>query len=582
LDTYCQRQDEEKGHTYDTVVIDEAHFQSLDYEALLHLLSFLFYNSTLSFRIYLLSINTDRDKFIRLFPTIHFICLPFVSRFPVLYKYNKSFSNTPILQIGIQMKEYVTSFLSKTYLRRSSRIIVFLSSHNQCEQYKTYLENIYGIMDCILYHGKNRPILPVLLNPMSCFILLTTNIMESAVTIPDISLVIDLGVYYQKLPTTGELSLRWCDKTMLEQRAGRTGRTCPGTVIRAFHQSLLKVLRHRNQVEYSWENVILDCMNRGIDAEKVFGTRMIASSMERLKVHGLLNHRLVHFAVRSELEPECAAMMHRFLNRNDDNNRNSSGHLLIVLTILLMHLVRTQNLVFFKFSFKREPVYEKDEVCILLSFFLSLYAAPLLSNTPQRILSVYSLNKKAFDAWKKKLDAFLVQFPDATSFPKTTQAFHYRLNPAKNVYLYDLGAMHRETLSRFFFHHTSLDIIQSYGTRQSMDRNVFDTRMFSRFYSVKSNRPFLVLHWKHLEQLPTPIVSLFLFPYHWRFILHLHLAQGLSAYSIYQLDKHRTQVKKEKCLCDIRDIVAYYPNNHGMMETISKWNESLSAWNNDM
>ena len=206
LDTYCQRQDQEKGHTYDTVVIDEAHFQSLDYEALLHLLSFLFYNSTLSFRIYLLSINTDRDKFIRLFPTIHFICLPFVSRFPVLYKYNKSFSNTPILQIGIQMKEYVISFLSKTYLRRSSRIIVFLSSHNQCEQYKTYLENIYGIMDCILYHGKNRPILPVLLNPMSCFILLTTNIMESAVTIPDISLVIDLGVYYQKLPTTGVLS----------------------------------------------------------------------------------------------------------------------------------------------------------------------------------------------------------------------------------------------------------------------------------------------------------------------------------------------------------------------------------------
>jgi hypothetical protein len=506
----------------------------------------------------------------------------------VLFEYNKSwFSNTPIVQMGVPMKEYVASFLSNTYPIKSSRIIVFLSSHNQCEQYKTYLENIYGIMDCILYHGKNRPILPVLLNPMTRFILLTTNILESAITIPDISMVIDLGVYYQKLPTTGELSLRWCDKIMLEQRAGRTGRTCPGIVIRAFHQSLLTVLRDRNEVEYSWENVILDLMTRGIDPGKVFGTKMIASSINRLSVHGLLKPRLIHFAVQSELEPECAMMMHRFLflikkkkkkNKKKDNDHDAPGHLLIVLTILLLHLVRTQNLVFFKFSFKREAVYEKDEVCILLSFFLSLYA-PLLSTSHKHLLRVYPLQMKAFDAWKKRLDAFLVQFPEATSFSEASQAFHCRLNPARNVYLYDLGAEHRETLSRFFFHHTPLEIVQSHGTKQSMDRDVFDTRMFSRFYSVKSNRLFLVLHRKHLEQLPTPLVSLFLFPYHWRFVLHLHLPEGLFVHSIYQFERRSTIAKKEECLCDIRDIVAHYPNNHGMLDTISEWDHCISSWN---
>ena len=61
---------------------------------------------------------------------------------------------------------------------------------------------------------------------------LATNIAESSITIPDLNLVICLGK--EKYVNNGVLRTRFISWASATQRAGRTGRTCPGTLIRLY------------------------------------------------------------------------------------------------------------------------------------------------------------------------------------------------------------------------------------------------------------------------------------------------------------------------------------------------------------
>lgn len=566
------------GDTVDTIIIDEAHFHSLDYEALLRLLSFLTASSSL--RVYLFSATVNRSRFLRLFPTIHFTTSDFHSQYSLSIEYREwLFNKCPVNQLDLRMRDHITILLSKSYPLLYRRIIVFLASHQQCEHYKSYAENVYKIEHCLLYHG---PILPMLLNPSNSFILFTTNIVESAITIPDVSLIIDLGVYYQKM-ANGIVSLHWCDKTMLDQRAGRTGRTCSGLVVRAFPRSLLKDLSDRVDMEHCWDPIIIDLIARDMNPYQVLGIDTIASSMNRLINYGLIgNSSIITFARRSKLDPECAIMMHRLLHKKF-HWLNPPGGLLILLTIVLLDLMRTQNMIFFDFRVKRGVVFETDEVCILLSFFLSLYA-PNSSSSVDRLSKIYPLQLKGFNLWKQRYSCFLQEFPETSVFTDLSNVkniFHCRFRQDKKVVLYDLGS-YREILSQFFFHQTSLEITQSHGGPMVMTRDTLDTRMFSRFNpSLLYNRPFLVLHWKRMNQLGSPLVSLFLYPHHHRFTMTCHLPESLCAYKNLQAIKCLIQKKKNKFLYEIQELVAYYPYNHGMMATISEWKKEISAYNHE-
>lgn len=81
-------------------------------------------------------------------------------------------------------------------------------------------------------------------------IVLSTNIAESSVTIDSVDCVVDfcLTKYIQRDKSSkasiASLKLAWASKNSLDQRAGRTGRTCDGVVFRMiyrhFHESLPK------------------------------------------------------------------------------------------------------------------------------------------------------------------------------------------------------------------------------------------------------------------------------------------------------------------------------------------------------
>ena len=86
--------------------------------------------------------------------------------------------------------------------------------------------------------------------PELCKVVLATNIAESSVTIPDAHFVIDAGlqrgIFLDERTSKPALLCRWVSQASARQRAGRTGRVAPGTVVhlftRRFHDT--ELLQH--------------------------------------------------------------------------------------------------------------------------------------------------------------------------------------------------------------------------------------------------------------------------------------------------------------------------------------------------
>ena len=77
-------------------------------------------------------------------------------------------------------------------------------------------------------------------------IILSTNIAESSLTVPNIGYVIDFcltkALVYNRDSKFTSLQLNWASKANLDQRAGRTGRVCNGRVYRLITEDLFQQL----------------------------------------------------------------------------------------------------------------------------------------------------------------------------------------------------------------------------------------------------------------------------------------------------------------------------------------------------
>lgn len=86
-------------------------------------------------------------------------------------------------------------------------------------------------------------------------IIAATNAAESSLTLPDVDLVIDLGVekavFWNGSHGSSELRRAWVSKASATQRAGRTGRVRPGRVVRLFTRHLFEGMSEHNQCEMS-------------------------------------------------------------------------------------------------------------------------------------------------------------------------------------------------------------------------------------------------------------------------------------------------------------------------------------------
>jgi hypothetical protein len=133
-------------------------------------------------------------------------------------------------------------------VQRGRCLLVFLPGIKEIEDtyeqlkraargYAMRLHILHSVMSA---EDQQAALVPATVNESK--VVLATNIAETSITIPDVTLIIDCGTarrmtYNQEKGLRG-LSLGWCSKSSVTQRAGRAGRVRPGVAIRLYTRNI--------------------------------------------------------------------------------------------------------------------------------------------------------------------------------------------------------------------------------------------------------------------------------------------------------------------------------------------------------
>ncbi|XP_070500166.1 probable ATP-dependent RNA helicase spindle-E [Chironomus tepperi] len=176
--------------------------------------------------------------------------------------------NFSIPSITTEMYHLAAQIIEQHIQKSTKSILVFLPGIYEIESAHSILRNYESIQDkylLIIMHSSlttdnqkeafMRSALPK--------VILSTNIAESSVTIPNVECVIDFCLtknIVKENSSMSSLKMEYTSKNSLIQRAGRTGRTCDGVCYRLIHKRYFNMLLKENIPEMQrgpLENVIL-------------------------------------------------------------------------------------------------------------------------------------------------------------------------------------------------------------------------------------------------------------------------------------------------------------------------------------
>lgn len=148
-----------------------------------------------------------------------------------------------------------------------TRVVVFLHSPNICEQIHDML-TIEGYSVAVAHgqmeHDHIRSALQW--SPSENDrrqVLLATNILETGVTLKHLDGVIDFGICCTP-SDEGGLVQRWCSKSELGQRAGRTGRVCDGVIYRIMPEEFYNLLPDIVPHTIEWSRFVIATTTSGV------------------------------------------------------------------------------------------------------------------------------------------------------------------------------------------------------------------------------------------------------------------------------------------------------------------------------
>lgn len=241
--------------SYTHIILDEIHEREADMDLLLILIRELMLVNPRNTRIILMSATMDEEKFSRYFthnqlePAIVQLTTPrlfqkkkfFLNEIPELVFEDSNENLTP--RISLQLFILAKNIIVKRVLSGKKSILIFLPGIYEIKALNNLLADTPELENNCLIHLLHSSLSKAeqkatFMNSSKPKVVLSTNIAESSITItgPEVDCVIDFCLTKHLVRFDDEsmpsLRLDWASKTSLEQRAGRTGRTCDGEVYR--------------------------------------------------------------------------------------------------------------------------------------------------------------------------------------------------------------------------------------------------------------------------------------------------------------------------------------------------------------
>lgn len=223
------------GAKYDLIIIDEAHERTVNMDFLMG-----YFKTLKNTKLLIMSATLDSEKFIG-----YFNC-PFIEMKHKMHKIDYFYLRSKTSNYFKSALQTVAGILNG---HDSGDVLVFLTGQEEIENGYTLLSDHYSGADVKilkLYSAMSSEEQDKIFQKGTRKVILSTNIAETSITIENVKFVVDCGKV-KRMRRSSEASIDFLEtvsisKAQARQRAGRAGRTAPGSVYRIYtHDEFLEM-----------------------------------------------------------------------------------------------------------------------------------------------------------------------------------------------------------------------------------------------------------------------------------------------------------------------------------------------------
>lgn len=456
------------------IVMDECHVDTEEYQFIIRYLKSF---KNLYSKLILLSATCPIVKIKKWFPDviIHDMSAT-IKRFKITYKYLDTdlvqYYNTPMNQQTILrnlFKQY------NVHDQKCPRILVFCASSSQCQVLSECFENEFD--NCCTYFGKMESELKQIVTSLfedskKSFILFCTNALETSVTIKNVNFVFDFGKRF--VCRDKVLKMEWCDQSSMNQRAGRTGRTCSGVVVRLMSLSFFNMLPEIQDVTYDFDSILLTMYKKKKMkiVKKIFSMEgdIYEKFEERLQAlyidgYGLNQLKFDYvYRYRNETQMEDALLLYKLYNRKYTYSPNELFFLYLTMSLIISININNYPLFYIPKEMRRRKqtffhnvrrIFDQQDHQDELRTYVNIIFNAFIQGT--QFIQLYHLNNKFVKDVKRR---FFRYWNDSVTFCKITNLNEFMksyLNVDKNSQLSFIHNDEFETVQKFLLYHSRFE-----------------------------------------------------------------------------------------------------------------------------